>query len=446
MKQELNEKKLRSQLRSAANAARHVLENVFATGKPADRALSGWLRENRQCGSRDRQLIGEIIYAQLRYWGLLRKFLPAERLAEIESGRIRLAARELDALFLAALYLENSSLPVAGLIARDLGLPWPKPAEKNNLYSRAEALAEVFGMNLAFSMEDLVPSWLPAMLEADFPREEVFADLERRPPMWLRMQCSDPDRLIAELQSQGLDVRRHPYAASALAVDNPRVNLYTLEAFRNGEFEVQDLASQCIGLAAAPNPGERWLDCCAGAGGKTLQLADLMKRSGTVTASDIRAYKLDDLRLRARRAGFPNIVTKPWDGKAFKLKPERRFDGVLADAPCSCSGVWRRNPDGRWILKPEEIAGCAALQRQILGHAAGAVRPGGVLIYATCSFFPAENRDVVNDFLARHPEFTPEAFPHPLTGEMTGGTLQIYSFEADCDSMFVARMRRNGAE
>ncbi|HCH87370.1 MAG TPA: SAM-dependent methyltransferase, partial [Lentisphaeria bacterium] len=183
-----------------------------------------------------------------------------------------------------------------------------------------------------------------------------------------------------------------------------------------------------------------------GAGGKTLELADLMERTGTVVACDVRSYKLDDLRIRARRAGFPNIVTREWDGKPFKGKQAGGYDGVLVDAPCSCSGVWRRNPDGRWTLKPEDVEEAAALQQRILEAASTAVRSGGLLIYATCSLFPRENGGVVDAFLASHEEFALEPFEHPLTGEPCGGMLQVRSFDGDCDSMFVARLRRKEAE
>ena len=232
----------------------------------------------------------------------------------------------------------------------------------------------------------------------------------------------------------------------AVAIENSRVNLFTLEAFKKGKFEVQDLASQCIGLAANPKRKSRWWDACAGAGGKTLQLADIMGRTGTVVASDIREYKLEDLRLRARRAGFPNIMTRAWDGKTVSPKQQHKFDGVLVDAPCSCGGVWRRNPDGRWILTPEEITEAAKLQYEILSAASPAVAPGGVLVYATCSLFPEENQEVVQKFLTAHPDFELESFAAPLTGETVDGMLQVYSFDGDCDCMFVARMRQKGGK
>lgn len=441
---EISDQKFRSQVKSASTAIRAVLTAVFEEGRPADRALGGFMREHKELGSRDRQFISECLYSMLRYWGILRRFLPVDRREEIEGGHIRLARVELDAMIFAAFYLDGSNLETADRLARQLEIPWPKSNRNqgNTIYGRAEALGERFGVAMEFKPEHLVPDWLRGALPPEFPFDEWLRDLERRPPMWLRMQCSDPDRLIAELRAAGLDVERHPHIADALRVENPRVNLYTLDAYRRGEFEVQDLASQCIGLAASPQAGERWFDACAGAGGKSLQLASLMNRKGTVVASDIRAYKLEDLRTRSRRAGFPNIMTREWNGKPIKGNNFGAFDGVLVDAPCSCSGVWRRNPDGRWTVKPEEIAEMAALQSRILENAESAVKPGGVLIYATCSLFPAENGGVAGSFLETHPEYTLEPFPHPLTGEPCSGMLQLYSFDGDCDSMFVARMRR----
>ena len=445
---ELSVKKLKSQRKSCGNALRTVLRAVFGEGKPADRALSGFFRENRQLGSRDRQFISESVYALLRNWGILRRFLPEERCAELESGAIRIGRVELDALLFAALYLEGTNLSAADLLAKELGIPWPKPDPDHcsPFLAKAEALGRGFGSAAHFSDRDLVPEWVFSLLPADFSVEKFLADLRRRPPMWLRVQSPELDRIAAELRNCGTELLRRERIPNALGVIRPKVNLYTLDSFRRGEFEVQDLASQCIGLVAAPKPGERWLDACAGAGGKTLELADLMKRSGTVVACDVRAYKLDDLRIRARRAGFPNIVTRAWDGKPFRGKQAGQYDGVLVDAPCSCSGVWRRNPDGRWTLSAEAVGEAAELQKKILEAASTAVRPGGVLIYATCSLFPRENGEVVESFLAAHAEFRFEEFAHPLTGEPCGGMLQISSFDGDCDSMFVARMRRRNDE
>ena len=155
---ELDQKKFHSLLKSAGNAARTVLGAVFGSRKPADRVLGAWFRENRRCGSRDRRFISESIYALLRNWGLLRRFLPADRLAEIESGAIRLGRTELDALLFGALYLDARDLPAAHMLADELHLPWPKtlPAA-DPLEGRAAALAKLYGVPVECRLADLVP-------------------------------------------------------------------------------------------------------------------------------------------------------------------------------------------------------------------------------------------------------------------------------------------------
>ena len=417
----VSDRKLHTQLRTAATALRTVLCAAFGDRRPADRTLSTFFRENRQCGSRDRQFINEEVFAVWREWGTLRRLLTDERREAVESGRSGPSARELELLLAGAARLEKMDFPAVHLLLEKL------PAET--------MLQRIPGEEL--------PEWVGPLVPPEFPLARYRERLLLRPPMWLRAQVESVDELASALTARGVPVRRHDRVRKALAVENARVNLFTLPEFRAGQFEVQDLASQAIGLAAAPRAGERWLDACAGAGGKTLQLADLMERRGTVVASDIRAYKLEDLRRRARRAGFPNIVTREWDGKPFRGRRKESFDGVLVDAPCSCSGVWRRNPDGRWVLRPEEVAETARLQSSLLSAAATAVRPGGVLIYATCSIFAMENRERVREFLVEHADFSPEAFAHPLTGApVSDGCLQLGPEDGDCDAMFVARLRR----
>jgi 16S rRNA (cytosine967-C5)-methyltransferase len=206
--------------------------------------------------------------------------------------------------------------------------------------------------------------------------------------------------------------------------------------------EIQDLASQAVGLACDPDPGERWWDACAGAGGKALHLAALMGGKGLVVATDVNAAKLKEAARRARRSPFRNLTTKPWDGRHVAGKP-KSFDGVLVDAPCTAVGTWRRNPDARWTTPREAIARLAALQAQILHAAAAGVRPGGTLLYSVCTLTPAETLGVVRPFLDAHPDFGLDPFPHPLTGAATDGTLQIWPQDADTDAMFLARMVRS---
>jgi len=166
-----------------------------------------------------------------------------------------------------------------------------------------------------------------------------------------------------------------------------------------------------------------------------------MGNKGNVLATDIRGYKLDELKKRARRAQFCNIRMKAWDGEHLPSR-HLEFDGVLVDAPCSNTGTWRRNPDARWTKDAETVAEMAQLQRTILERVAPAVKPGGLLVYATCSLLQDENEQIVEEFLGKHPEFDADPLQHPVTGEVTAGHLRIWPDEADSDGMYVARLHR----
>ena len=430
--------KFRSQLRLLNDAARKVLSAGFGRHIPADRVLGTFFRENRRCGSRDRALISETVYSALRFWGYLRRFLPEERLGEIETGALRLTDRELSALLMAGCFINGDAEP-ASAAAGALTLP-ALPRALGNPCARANQMAEYFGCRGAKLHDtDLLPAWVRGMLPEDLDQAAYLKLLSVRPPMWIRLQTDDPEAVLSEIRAVADSVTPHPVIPDAAAV-RAKINLYTLESFRGGKFEIQDIASQCVARIAAPRPGERWLDPCAGAGGKTLHLAQLMNRKGTVVAGDIRAEKLDDLRRRARRAGFPNITAKLNRGGTWYGR--HPYDGVLVDAPCSCSGVWRRNPGAQWKLKEEDVRELAAVQKKILDDHAGALRVGGVLVYATCSLFDLENSTVVRSFLAGHDEYRLDPFEHPFSGKIVPGMIRIDSCESDCDALFIAKMRR----
>ena len=432
-------RRLRSQLSRIADAAEKVLRGVFTSPYPADRLLAAYFRANRACGSHDRALISRGVFALLRFWGWCRRFLPDEKLRRIESGGHALDDEQLAGLVAGALWIDGEEKAFAAAAFRLLGLEAPEFA--SDPAGRAAAAAAVFGAAHEFCMTELVPERLLEALPEDFAREKFLAALIRRPPLWLRIQSGDGGaRLFAELDALKVKYTCHDTVPGAAAIPDARLNLLSLQSFLAGDFEIQDLGSQCIGLIAAPAPGQRWLDACAGAGGKTLQLASLMKRRGVVTAGDIRSGALDELRRRARRAGFPNIQTRPHAGHFWR--GGHAYDGVLIDAPCSGSGVWRRNPGGPWRFDPAAVAGFAARQRKILDSFADAVKPGGVLVYATCSIFPAENEEVIEAFLAAHRDFVPDGFVDPLSGERMLGSTRIDWRSGDCDGFFAARCRR----
>jgi 16S rRNA (cytosine967-C5)-methyltransferase len=448
--------RLRAQATLAAATCADILWEALALGRPADRALAAALRANRRIGGRDRRLISETLFAVLRWWGWIEPLAPSEFTAALAicgpgsppSASPAVRASAWAALLAAAWTLEGGEVPEAARLWLTMALPQASSASVAEAGMPLERRSRLLVPFLPAGTPPpepgrLLPAWAWQEMDCPRPAAELLEWLQRRPPVWLRAQTTDLPGLIATLRSEGVEVQPHGALPTALSTPPPRVNLRTLGPFVDGLVEVQDLASQLVGHVCAPRAGQRWWDACAGAGGKTLHLADLMARKGSVTASDLRTYKLEDLHRRARRAGFPNIRTRPWQGKAL---PEDRgqFDGVLVDAPCSCSGTWRRNPDGRWTLRQAELAEFTAIQGRLLANAGRAVRPGGVLVYATCSLFRAENAGVVDAFLAVHPEFRLEPFPQPLSGAPVAGMLQTWPWDGDCDAMFIARFRRSG--
>jgi 16S rRNA (cytosine967-C5)-methyltransferase len=183
-------------------------------------------------------------------------------------------------------------------------------------------------------------------------------------------------------------------------------DLYLTDGFQRGQFEIQDLASQLVGWACNPQPGETWWDACAGEGGKMLHLADLMQNKGLIWVSDRSMRRLKILKQRAARSGVFNYRAVPWNGGP--QPPTRtRFDGILVDAPCSGVGTWQRNPHARWTISPTDVRELAAVQRQLLDHVVGALKPGGRLIYAVCTLTRAETSRVAAEFSRSHPELEP---------------------------------------
>jgi 16S rRNA (cytosine967-C5)-methyltransferase len=187
------------------------------------------------------------------------------------------------------------------------------------------------------------------------------------------------------------------------------VDVFRSPAFAGGRCEIQDIASQAVGVVCAPQPGEKWWDACAGEGGKTLHLCDLMQNRGVVWSSDRAAQRLEVLRRRAARAKLFNYRLAPWSGGP---RPPTRtlFDGVLVDAPCSGIGTWHRNPHARWTTGPADVGELAAIQEKLLATGALAVRPGGRLAYAVCTLTREETEGVADGFSQTHPQFAPAAF------------------------------------
>ena len=225
-------------------------------------------------------------------------------------------------------------------------------------------------------------------------------------------------------------------------------DLFKTEQFKTGEFEIQDLGSQLVGLACAPQPGETWWDACAGEGGKTLHLADLMANKGVVWASDRHTGRLDTLKRRTARARLFNYRVAPWDGSA-RLPTKTKFDGILVDAPCSGVGTWQRNPHARWTTTPDDVRELAAAQLTLLERVAGSLKPGGRLIYSVCTLTRSETTAVADAFSAAHPELEPAPLPSlvaaladPASSAANPAHALLWPHALNANGMFIAAWRR----
>ena len=283
-----------------------------------------------------------------------------------------------------------------------------------------------------------VPAWLPTAMTVTGAWVRV---LQRGPRLWLRARRGQAGVLAGRLG----DCRVISAGPLADALEYHGLSdLFRTSEFHAGEFEVQDLSSQAVGLICTPRPGETWWDACAGEGGKMLHLSDLMENRGLIWASDRVAWRLAKLKRRAARAGVFNYRAAAWDGGP-RLPTKTKFDGVLVDAPCSGIGTWHRNPHARWTATAEDVKELSEVQQRILLHAAAAVKPGGKLVYAACTLADLETTGVVREFEARSPQFERSALSNPLVPESSpSGLLSLWPQESGGNGMCIAAWVRAG--
>jgi 16S rRNA (cytosine967-C5)-methyltransferase len=262
-----------------------------------------------------------------------------------------------------------------------------------------------------FSDSELVARAVPRWLHDEIQCTPEFARaLQSQPKLWLRARQGQ-GRSLAQRLGHCRIFGSGPLA-DALEYYG-REDLFRTAEFHAGDFEVQDLSSQAVGLACAPEPGQTWWDVCAGEGGKLLHLSGLMQNKGLIWATDRAEWRLRKLKRRAARAKAFNYRAAVWGGGA-KLPTKTKFDGVLVDAPCSGTGTWQRNPHARWTLTRKDITELAQLQAELLTHAAPAVKPGGKLVYSVCSLARAETVNLVEVVESRLTGFTPLLLVDPL--------------------------------
>ncbi len=375
-----------------------VIASANADGAPADRLISEYFRTRRYAGSKDRRAVRELVYRAIRTCG------PVP-----PSGRAAILRLAQDDAALVSLF--------------DGSAHGPAPVREGEV---------IAGGGVA-------PTWLVAELSGSGVSEAEAAALLERAPLDLRVNTLKADRATIFLPLPALATG----APQGLRVE-PGSAVENWDAWRDGLVEVQDTGSQLACLAVAARPGETVIDLCAGAGGKTLALAAAMDNRGTLLATDSDRNRLAKLAPRAERAGAGIIESRlinPGRESEMLADMTGRADAVLIDAPCSGTGTWRRNPEARWRLTPDRLARLAQTQARLLDIGAELARPGGRLIYVTCSLLDIEGTGQIEAFLVRHPEWSAETVNLPL-GSDRGTGRRLSPFQDDTDGFFIARLSR----
>jgi 16S rRNA (cytosine967-C5)-methyltransferase len=370
-----------------------VIDAARANGASADRIVAEWFRTRRFAGSGDRRAVRELVYGAIRACG---------------------------------------EVPVSGRAAMLL-LAKHDPALAALFDGTAHAPAPI-GSGERVANPGIAPAWLVEQLASSGIEGDEAAALLGRAPLDIRINRLKvaPDLPLQGERTQAPDALRFP----------PGTPIDQWDAHKYGAIEIQDSGSQLACLAVAARPGETVVDLCAGAGGKTLALAAMMDNRGTLIACDTDRGRLSRLAPRAARAGASIIAQRlldPGQEAAALADLAAQADAVLVDAPCSGSGTWRRNPEARWRLSPRELERLAALQARLLDLAAALVKPGGRLVFVTCSLLDAEGADQVAQFLARHRGWRAD-LPAIGAGRPRGAGLQLTPGHDETDGFFIARL------
>ncbi|WP_109436913.1 RsmB/NOP family class I SAM-dependent RNA methyltransferase [Aquimarina sp. AU119] len=355
------------------------LHEIFNEGAYADKIVQKLLKRDKRWGSRDRSFVAETVYEIVRW-----KRLYAE-IAEVKEPYSR---ENLWRIFAVWATLRGISLPDWKQIA---------PTPTRRIKGRFDELSKIR------KFKESIPDWMDELGQKELGHlwdKEINA-LNQQAPVVLRANTlkTTKDKLRSALEDENIDTEFINGYSDALKLVE-RTNVFTTDAFKNGMFEVQDASSQLVADFLDVQPGQRVVDTCAGAGGKTLHLAALMENKGQVIAMDIYGNKLKELKRRARRAGAHNIEPRVIESTKDIKKLHNKADRVLIDAPCSGLGVLSRNPDAKWKLQPEFLDTIKNTQAEILESYSKMVKPGGKLVYATCSILPSENQDQVKKFLS----------------------------------------------
>jgi len=416
-------------------AAIEILTSLETQRRPAADAVKDWMLSHRFAGSKDRAEIGDLVFGALRWKQSSAWRMGADTARAWVWGALRWGFGQ------SAEWIENS-------LADD-----PHAPAQMTESERAALAADNIADAPAHVRGDF-PEWLSESFTRAFgdSAAEEGAALAGPAPLDLRANTlkTDRDKLIAALADS--PKLKQPPQPTPHAPDGVRIP-WSLgrtfawaseQSFVKGWFEVQDEGSQIAARVSGAEPGMQVADVCAGGGGKTLALAALMQNTGQIFAHDVDGARLAPLKARLDRAGVRNVqIRAPLRSKDVLADLQQRMDVVFVDAPCTGSGTWRRSPDSKWRLRPNALARRLEEQQQALALAAALVKPGGRLVYVTCSVLPEENEDAVAAFLGSYTAFAPVGLePAGLPAHARAIGLQMTPRVTGCDGFYVAVLQR----
>jgi len=413
-----------------------ILDEVATANAPADAILANWFRTHRFAGSKDKRAIRELVYRDLRKGALLR-WMSATLDADPESARVRT---------IIASEQEGAGTAVSRFDGKGYGPEVLSEAE----ISLVERLHSADKAPMPDWVRAECPEELYSLLAAQWPQsvQEEAQALNERAPVDLRVNTM---RLNVEAARAALAEAEYECVPTSFSPMGLRGNAHTnfsgLEPFRKGLVDPQDESSQLVTMMVDAKPEMKVIDLCAGAGGKSLALSEMMQNKGEIVSCDSSASRLSRMESRREKLGAANIRTLPVEDGVVPDGLENWADRVLVDAPCTGSGTWRRSPELRWRTTPADIAAYVATQSGLLATAASMVRPGGRLIYAVCSIFDAEGRDVAHDFETHNAGFARVPVADVLGPELAGrlkakGDLVLTPHRHRTDGMYAAVFER----
>lgn len=417
--------------------------------------------DRQRLSRRDRNLAYAIIYGVLRWRGRLDWVISRfsrDRIEKIDPVVLNILRIALFQILYLNRVPESAAVNTSVELAKISAPPWVVRFVNGLLRN---AIRNINGIEwpdestdplLWLSVDQSFPQWLVRRWIDRFGYDETRSlcfFMNSIAPLTLRTNTLkiSRDRLTGRLQQASETVTLTDFSPEGVALDGAERAVHELPGFGDGYFQVQDEAAQLVAHVLSPEPGEAILDACAGLGGKTGHIAQLMENRGNILAMDRDIRKLDSLAVEMNRLGISIVSTRRHDlNQGLDPAETLFFDRVLLDAPCSGIGVIRRNPDTKWAVDTETFPRNRALQERFLDNVGQLVRPGGVLVYAVCSFAPEENGEVVSAFLEAHPEFTVD-FPAQFNQRFGSlidkqGFIRSFPHIHNMDGFFIARMKR----